>query len=371
MTKKRWYKSQTIVSSLGSMGSALGLFVLPYFEDEAWFQEVQAILQAAIVATGGAAIQGRIKAKSEIGKPNQDDWLDTGQLVFEEPSPDELAYIASLPGPDSAGGTLESAQGLFIPTSVEGDSEEEEPLEIDLDDLVNRKYYIKAVQDTKLKTSIKDSSVLGSDEYLDFKNGDTADITSWKYSKENNHIEVVIGGESYFAFAAHIELYNLNNKKVDILAVATNNTYISNTKKTPFNLPGMSSTFYLEDPIIPKGHFTWAEATKGGTRLPANSTIVNNIVAAARELENIRSQFGNRPMRITSWYRPPAVNSDVGGASRSKHLEGHAVDFQIVGLSLFSVQSQLQSSWKRGGLGLGAKKGFVHIDLGPYRVWPY
>jgi hypothetical protein len=41
-----------------------------------------------------------------------------------------------------------------------------------------------------------------------------------------------------------------------------------------FGLPGYRSTFYLPDPILRGGHFTWAEATKNGTRIPPNKSIV-------------------------------------------------------------------------------------------------
>ena len=72
---------------------------------------------------------------------------------------------------------------------------------------------------------------------------------------------------------------------------------------TAFKLPGSSSTFYTDQPIIPGGSFTWGEATKDATRIPESVTIVNNIIALARELQKARNQIG-RPFIINSWYRP-------------------------------------------------------------------
>jgi hypothetical protein len=49
-------------------------------------------------------------------------------------------------------------------------------------------------------------------------------------------------------------------------------------------------------------------------------------------LERARKQFGGLPVVITSGYRPPAVNAQVGGASNSEHLYKPgcgAVDFYI------------------------------------------
>ncbi|MEM9244289.1 MAG: D-Ala-D-Ala carboxypeptidase family metallohydrolase [Cyanobacteria bacterium P01_F01_bin.153] len=123
------------------------------------------------------------------------------------------------------------------------------------------------------------------------------------------------------------------------------------------------------DLIVPGGNFTWGEATKGGDRIPANSTISRNIITMARRMEDIRARLGNRPMRITSWYRPPAVNRAVGGARNSTHLYGHGVDFIVVGLSARSAQRILDPWWP-GGLGYGPN--FTHMDNRGYRArWNY
>ncbi|MGD1849804.1 MAG: D-Ala-D-Ala carboxypeptidase family metallohydrolase, partial [Cyanophyceae cyanobacterium] len=123
------------------------------------------------------------------------------------------------------------------------------------------------------------------------------------------------------------------------------------------------------DFIVSGGNFTWGEATKEGDRIPANATISRNIITMARRMEDIRARLGNRPMRITSWYRPPAVNRAVGGARNSTHLYGHGVDFIVVGLSARSAQRILDPWWS-GGLGYGPN--FTHVDNRGYRArWNY
>ncbi len=123
------------------------------------------------------------------------------------------------------------------------------------------------------------------------------------------------------------------------------------------------------DPIVPGGNFTWAEATKGGSRLPVNETIANNIIRMAQRMEEVRSRLGDRPLTITSWYRPPAVNRAVGGARRSTHLRGYGVDFVASGMSPGEVQRQLDPWWS-GGLGYG--RTFTHLDNRSYRArWNY
>ena len=138
----------------------------------------------------------------------------------------------------------------------------------------------------------------------------------------------------------------------------------------PFRLPGNTSTFYTDQPIIPGGSFTWGEATRDATRIPPNQTIVNNIIGLARALQPARARL-NRPFQINSWYRPPAVNAAVGGASQSQHLYGRAADIQVQGLSGRQVANALMLSWP-GGIGIYSNiPNVVHLDTGPKRTWGF
>lgn len=94
-------------------------------------------------------------------------------------------------------------------------------------------------------------------------------------------------------------------------------------------------------------------------------------------LERVRSHFNNKPIVITSGYRPPKVNTAVGGARSSEHLyskpgEG-AVDFYIHGVPIQAVQDWCDTNW-RYSVGYGAPKGFVHLGRrsdGLHRRWNY
>ena len=93
-------------------------------------------------------------------------------------------------------------------------------------------------------------------------------------------------------------------------------------------------------------------------------------------MERARTQFGGRPVVITSGYRPPAINSQVGGSSRSEHLYEHgcgAVDFYIDGADIYEVQRWCDKNWPYS-LGYGAPKGFVHLGIRSSRAkvrWDY
>ena len=139
----------------------------------------------------------------------------------------------------------------------------------------------------------------------------------------------------------------------------------------PFRLPGFRSTFYLSEPIIPNGNFTWSEATKGGQRIPVSRSVVYGIIRVARVMEEVRSRLGDRPIRINSWYRDPVSNRRVGGAIYSRHLSGDAVDFVVIGLHAYTVYDRLNPWWGSQG-GLASSSIFTHLDTrGHYARWSY
>lgn len=253
----------------------------------------------------------------------------------------------------------EKEQKLFLlaPSAANStDNNENEPLP------TNDKLILKFTHNTVIKTAPMDSSLLPISEKKDVTQETEYEITRYR-DAINQHFEFEWQGETYFAFKGHIELIN---QAAPVTSSLRTDPYIT--------LPGYQSRFYLSDPIIPGGHFTWAEATKGGSRIPVNKSIVENILAIALELEEIRKLFDNRPIIITSWYRDPVSNRAVGGVSNSFHLTGKAVDLYVKGLNIHDVQNKLIDYWYRGnkgGLGRGANRGFVHLDLGSVRIWDY
>lgn len=84
-------------------------------------------------------------------------------------------------------------------------------------------------------------------------------------------------------------------------------------------------------------------------------------------LQRLRNTL-NRPIPITSYYRDPVYNLEVGGAEGSYHLAGRAVDTPV-----YSTELGRWSLWhhatKAGFKGLGLYPTFTHLDTGPHRVW--
>ena len=82
-------------------------------------------------------------------------------------------------------------------------------------------------------------------------------------------------------------------------------------------------------------------------------------------LAEVAANFG--PLRVNSTCRSKRHNARVGGAKRSYHLTGNAVDFRISG-SVGAVHAFLSGKRVVGGLkhyGFG----LFHIDTGPRRTW--
>ncbi|AUR86113.1 peptidase M15 [Vibrio phage 1.082.O._10N.261.49.E4] len=80
-------------------------------------------------------------------------------------------------------------------------------------------------------------------------------------------------------------------------------------------------------------------------------------------LQMVRTHF-NRPLTITSGYRCPSHNANVGGVKNSQHAKGTAADIVVSGIEPSEVYHFIDSLLPNSyGLGLYINKGFVHVDV--------
>ncbi len=88
---------------------------------------------------------------------------------------------------------------------------------------------------------------------------------------------------------------------------------------------------------------------------------------ALDKLQALRDRLG-KPLIIRSAYRSPEHNRNVGGAPRSKHMDGTAFDIAMSNHDPVAFEAAAREV---GFLGFGfyPRSGFMHIDLGPARVW--
>lgn len=86
--------------------------------------------------------------------------------------------------------------------------------------------------------------------------------------------------------------------------------------------------------------------------------------ALLRKLEQLRAALANRPVHITSGYRPPAYNQMVGGAPQSAHIDGVAADLYCPGVSTYELYVAADHIIAAdGGVGYYPTQEFVHVDV--------
>lgn len=86
-------------------------------------------------------------------------------------------------------------------------------------------------------------------------------------------------------------------------------------------------------------------------------------------LQQVRDKMGV-PLYITSAYRCPTHNTNVGGVSNSRHTCGDAIDISISNLNwreLVKVAKEVGFT----GIGYGQDRGFIHLDTWTTREWDY
>ena len=88
---------------------------------------------------------------------------------------------------------------------------------------------------------------------------------------------------------------------------------------------------------------------------------------ALDKLQALRDRLG-KPLIVNSAYRSPEHNRAVGGATRSKHMDGTAFDIAMGNHDPVAFEKAARAV---GFLGVGyyPRSGFIHIDLGPARSW--
>jgi uncharacterized protein YcbK (DUF882 family) len=80
---------------------------------------------------------------------------------------------------------------------------------------------------------------------------------------------------------------------------------------------------------------------------------------------------------IVCGYRTPETNAALrrnsprtGVAEHSQHMEGHAIDIRVPGVSTTALRNAALSL-RAGGVGYYPVSQFVHVDVGPVREWVF
>jgi uncharacterized protein YcbK (DUF882 family) len=91
-------------------------------------------------------------------------------------------------------------------------------------------------------------------------------------------------------------------------------------------------------------------------------------------LARLRSKIGiAQPIQVTSGYRSPRTNAAARRRNRhvarnSYHMQGKAVDIRVPGFNLSRLR-RAAVELRAGGVGTYPNASFLHLDVGPVRVW--
>jgi uncharacterized protein YcbK (DUF882 family) len=77
-------------------------------------------------------------------------------------------------------------------------------------------------------------------------------------------------------------------------------------------------------------------------------------------LEKLRHELGDTPIVITSGYRCPKHNKAIGGAKRSQHCQGKAVDIKV---AHYTPQEVAHFAKMMGFTWVKAYRSWTHLDV--------
>lgn len=136
-----------------------------------------------------------------------------------------------------------------------------------------------------------------------------------------------------------------------------------------FFFTSCSSLFQREFPEKLSENFYLYEAVKPDVSI--NNEIYENLLYSAKRIEEVRS-FVDSPLKVISWYRTYWDNF-IGGARKSAHLKGLAVDFRATKYKDQKIvfDKIANSNLKFDILIYYPKSNFIHIGFKPEKEKKY
>ncbi|RVD31419.1 transglycosylase SLT domain-containing protein [Mesorhizobium sp. M4B.F.Ca.ET.017.02.2.1] len=93
---------------------------------------------------------------------------------------------------------------------------------------------------------------------------------------------------------------------------------------------------------------------------------VNSVVM--NRFKQVQNAFG-ASVPIVSGYRDPERNARAGGARKSEHMHGNALDLDVSKLSTDERVRLIQTASSMGFTGIGVYANSLHLDIGSRRAW--
>ncbi|HEX6956271.1 MAG TPA: D-Ala-D-Ala carboxypeptidase family metallohydrolase [Agromyces sp.] len=155
-------------------------------------------------------------------------------------------------------------------------------------------------------------------------------------------------------------------------------------------MPKLRPKYGVLGTVGPAPGFSWAEVRCTDGTLPTSLLMRRRFVVQARLLNVFRAKLAKRygvptsdvSIVVNSWYRSPAYNRRIGGASKSQHVEGRATDIRVYLKPRRAARVMLKPSFvahllaryvpQFAGGGIGwydpAHGNFTHVDHRGYRA---
>lgn len=128
----------------------------------------------------------------------------------------------------------------------------------------------------------------------------------------------------------------------------------------------MTTTYFAHWRDVPASLWRWPNFSPAEIACRGTGALRIHEEALDR-LQALRYRLG-KPLIVRSAYRSPAHNRAVGGATRSKHLDGAAFDIAMANHDPAAFEAAAREAGF-AGFGFYPRSGFMHIDLGPARTW--
>jgi hypothetical protein len=116
-------------------------------------------------------------------------------------------------------------------------------------------------------------------------------------------------------------------------------------------------------------HYAAGGRIRTGTqkgRLPVDMSKMNKDLL--NRWAKTQKDFG-REFNVVSAYRSPKRNKKAGGAKKSQHMHGNAIDIDVSGLSKPERLKLIQTASANGMTGIGVYNNSLHFDVGGRRAW--
>lgn len=82
----------------------------------------------------------------------------------------------------------------------------------------------------------------------------------------------------------------------------------------------------------------------------------------------VQDAFG-KSIPVVSGFRDSATNAKAGGAKKSQHMSGNAIDLDVSDLSIEERKRLIETASANGITGIGVYENSLHFDLGGRRAW--